>query len=409
MAVTAAADSRAGRPRPWPASAWRMGVALVLGAGGAWLALQLAQRDANIGAPRGADRLLRSIDADPAVTDADVAQAHRMLRERPNDGRAYRVLAQAADARGDTDAATRLYTIAVRLAPRDRLARAALADRAFARGDLAAAMQHVDALLRIAPATREALLPQLAAMLDRADMRAVLIPHLQASPNWRGGLVPALLAKTTPAAGAEALLAELSRVHALTPSEINTRVTLLQRLGRPADARAVWLATLPPAQRALAGTALFDGGFEAPDVTGGFAWQITPQAGVSVLPDGAEPAEGQGSLSLVFEGRAVTGVGLAQPLALTPGRYRLTGQADNATTAPRPFVLEVTCSTAGAAGSVELPAPGRGPGWHAFAGTVDVPAACTGQRLQLRYLGRSLNERIISGTLRLDALDLRRE
>lgn len=409
MAVTAAADGRAGRPRTGVASAWRIGVALVLAGGGAWLAIQLAQRDADIGAPQGADRLLRSIDADPAVSDADVQQARRILHERPNDGRAFRVLAQAADARGDTDAATRLYTIAVRLAPRDRMARAALADRAFARGDLATAMKHVDALLRIAPATRETLLPQLASMLDRADVRAALIPHVQASPNWRGALVPALLAKTTPAAGAEALLAELARVHALTPAEINARVTLLQRLGRPADARAVWLATLPPAQRALAGPALFDGGFEAPDVTGGFAWQITPQTGVSVLPDGTEPAEGQGSLSLVFEGRAVTGIGVEQPLALNPGRYRLSGQADNSTTAPRPFVLQVTCTTGGAAGSVELPDPRPGPGWHAFVGSVDVPPGCTGQRLQLRHLGRSLNERIISGTLRLDALDLRSE
>lgn len=408
-AVTAAADGRVGRPRPGSARAWRIGVALVLAAGGAWLAIQLAQRDADIGAPEGADRLLRTIDADPAVSDADVARAHRMLGERPNDGRAFRVLAQAADARGDTDEATRLYGIAVRLAPRDRLTRAALADRAFARGDLATAMKHVDALLRVAPATRATLLPQLAGMLDRADVRAALIPHVQASPNWRSALVGALLTKVTPAAGAEAFLAELSREHPLTSSEINARVTLLQRLGRTADARTVWQATLPTAQRALAVPALFDGGFEAPEVTGGFAWHITPQSGVSVLPDGTEPAEGQGSLSLVFEGRAVTGLGVEQLLALTPGRYRLTGKADNATTVTRPFVLQVACTTGGVAGSVELPGPQRGPGWQAFAGAVDVPPACTGQRLQLRYLGRSLHERIISGNLRLDALDLRSE
>lgn len=389
----------------------RTAVAAALVLGGATLAVQVALRDAELGPPKGADRWMRAIDADPVVTDADVAAAHAVLRERPNDGRAYRVLAQAADASGNHDEATRLLGIAVRLAPRDRLTRAALLDRASARDDIPQALEHLDALLRVAPALREAVLPELGKLLDREDVRVALIPRLAAGPNWRGALVPALLVNTTPAAGAEALLAALSQAGTLAPSELEARITLLQRLGRPADARAAWLAMLAPAQRALAGPALFDGGFEVPEVTGGFAWRITPRTGVSVLPDDTAPAAGQGSLSLVFEGRAVTGLGLEQALALAPGRYRLTGQAANDTRAMRPFAFEVVCAANGRPlGTVELPNASLAPAWQPFGGTVQVPAdGCTGQWLRLRYLGRSLNERILSGTLRLDALELRPE
>lgn len=408
--ATAAADRRA-VPHGLPAVAGvaRIALALVLVTGGAWLAVELARRDADLGPPKGADRLIRAIDAEPAVTDADVAMARQVLRERPNDGRAYRVLAQFADARGQTEEATRLYGIAVRLAPRDRLTRAALADRAFARNDIPAALEHLDALLRVAPGAREVLLPQLGTMLDREDVRAGLVKRLRANPNWRGALVPALLADTTPVAGAETLLAALASDDVLTPAELDARVTLLQRMGRPDAARAVWLATLPPAQRALAGPALFDGGFEAPDITGGFAWQTTPQTGVTLLPDDSAPAEGRGSLSLVFEGRAVTGLGLEQPLALAPGEYQLTGRAANDTNAPRPFAFELVCASDGRIlGKVALPHPAAGRDWQPFAGILAVPAGpCTAHRLHLRYQGRTLNERILSGTLRLDALDLR--
>jgi len=167
--------------------------------GGAALAVQVALRDAELGPPKGADRWMRAIDADPVVTDADVAAAHAVLRERPNDGRAYRVLAQAADASGNHDEATRLLGIAVRLAPRDRLTRAALLDRASARDDIPQALEHLDALLRVAPALREAVLPELGKLLDREDVRVALIPRLAAGPKWRGALVPALLVNTTPA------------------------------------------------------------------------------------------------------------------------------------------------------------------------------------------------------------------
>ena len=143
-------------------------LAASLALGGGWLAVELAMRDADLGPPKGADRQMQAIDAEPAVTQADVATAHAILRERPHDGRAYRVLAQAADARGDREEATRLYEVAVRLAPRDRLTRAALIDRALTRDDVPAALEHLDALLRVAPGVRDTVLTELAKTLGNA-------------------------------------------------------------------------------------------------------------------------------------------------------------------------------------------------------------------------------------------------
>jgi hypothetical protein len=47
--------------------------------------------------------------------------------------------------------------------------------------------------------------------------------------------------------------------------------------------------------------------------------------------------------------------------------------------------------------------------WTRAAAGFDIPdAGCPGQRLRLRYSGRSLQERLVSGTLRLDAIHLNR-
>ena len=112
-------------------------------------AIQLARVDADLGAPFGPDRIVHALDASPALASTDAAQARLALRDRPVDGAAYRVLAQAEDAVGHADRAGALYATAVGRWPRDRIARAELADRAFAGEDIEAGLTHLDALLRV--------------------------------------------------------------------------------------------------------------------------------------------------------------------------------------------------------------------------------------------------------------------
>lgn len=366
-------------------------------------AIGLVRADADWGAPAGADRLLRTIDQDPALQPGDTERAKAMLRARPIDGRAYRVLARVADAQGDKTRADTLYAIAVRRAPRDRLTRAALIDRAFARGDIAGALDQVDALLRVAPSLRDLVLRALLPSLGDARLQAALIDRLATNPPWREALRPVLLDPKTDPQLAEGLLARLTRRTPLTAPETDARIHLLQGLGRAPEARVLWMASLPDAagQRAAL---LFDGGFEYPDIAGGYGWRQTPPPGVAIYHDPISPAEGQYALALDFEGRAFTSPGLEQWLALAPARYRLSAAADHRTDTRRPFAWRISCQGGGKAlVSLPLPEPSS-PAWQRVEADFEVPAGCPGQILRLDFLGRSLADRQLTGTLRLDAV-----
>ena len=222
----------------------RWTIALAATAAFTLAAVQLARVDAEFGAPYGPDRLVRAIDATPALAATDAAQARLALRDRPIDGAAYRVLAQAEDAAGHADRATALYATAVARWPRDRIARATLADRAFAADDVDGGLHHIDALLRVAPAVRATVLGKLMPYLGDPRIRDGLVARLAADPPWRGAVAPALLEATVPAAEAEALLAALAARLAPTPAELQARLLLLDRLGQSAKARSIWLGTL---------------------------------------------------------------------------------------------------------------------------------------------------------------------
>ncbi|GAB3365813.1 hypothetical protein GCM10027431_07200 [Lysobacter rhizosphaerae] len=376
-------------------------VAVLLGMG-AWMAIALSHVDADIGAPAGPDRLMGAIDSGAAAGKAAIARD--ILRQHPIDGRAFRVLAQAE---ADPARADSFLAIAVRRAPRDRLARAAAIDRAFARGDVENGLLHLDALLRVAPGVREEMLQRLAGLLEHEEIQAALLPRLALAPNWRPALATVLKSPQVPAAPAAALLERLGKRTALQPGEVDAYVTLLNRLGRNAEARRAWWQSLPVSVRGGDANGLFDGGFEQPDVAGGFGWRIATQPGLTTAYDDIDPLEGARSLVLDFDGRAVADLGVEQSLALRPGRYRLAAGVENNTSAARPFLLEVACQGAPAPQlSLELPSATRTPDWQRSQGEFDVPAACSGQILRLRLAARSLQERMVSGTLRLDAIRL---
>jgi hypothetical protein len=255
------------------------------------------------------------------------------------------------------------------------------------------------------------MLQRLAVMLEDDAIRAAVLARLDHAPNWRGNLVTALKSPQAPAAPAAQLLQELAAQRPLDTGEIDARIQVLARLGRHADARAIWRQSLPAAARDGADTGLFDGGFEHPDISGGYGWRIAPPPGVAVAYDDVDPFEGGQALAFAFAGRAVANLGVEQLLALRPGHYRLDLAVENAAQAARPFVLEIGCQGGGPALlALELPAAGRTPAWQRREGGFDVPeGGCTAQLLRLRYPGRSLSERLVSGTLRLDAMHLNPE
>ena len=383
----------------------RVLIAIALAALMAWGVVGLARVDTDWGAPSGNERLIRAIDArsvdgKPAAQPADAMRATAMLHDSPIDGRAWRVLAQLADAQGDKARADTLYAIAVRRAPRDRPTRAALIDRAFAANDLSTGFAQLDALLRVAPLAAPPTLRALMPSLADARVQDAFVARLASNPPWRGMLLPALKDPATDPAVALGLLARLGRESPLTAAETDARIGLLQRTGQEAAARQLWLSTLPADARGEGGL-VFDGGFEHPDITGAYGWRLAPSPGVDIGSDEGGPAQGSRALAIQFSGRAIGAIGLEQSLALAPGDYRFAFAADNGTDAQRPIAWRLLCRDGAELLSQPLPSPGRH-GWQKTTADFVVPAGCSGQVLRLELLARSLFDRQLSGTLRLD-------
>lgn len=370
-------------------------------------AVALLHVDVDWGVPTGPERLLQAIDATPALQRGDAANATAILRDRLIDGRAYRVLAQDADAGGDHGRADALYAIAVRRAPRDRSARGALIDRAFAAGNVGDALMHTDALLRTAPLLAEPMLHALLPLMRDPRVRQALVARLASDPPWRGALRPVLLADTTSPEVGLPLLSQLAQHTPLTAEETNARIALLQRSGQDAQARRLWLATLP-AQVRGDDALLFDGGFEHFDTTGPYAWRLQQPPGVSAGDDTGNPVQGTHALAITFGDRAIVGFDLTQSLVLPPGPFRLQLAYDNATDSRRPLTWRIACGAGGAPlVQVAMPASGRR-GWTETSADFAVPAGCDTQTLSLQQDGRSLSEQQFGGTLRLDALQIQR-
>ncbi|MGY1425113.1 hypothetical protein [Lysobacter sp. A289] len=383
----------------------RLAIAIAAAGLMAVLAVQLARVDAPLGAPAGPDRLVAAVDASAELPVNAAALARQALQDRPIDGRAYRVIAQVAMAEGDDAREATLFATSAQRWPRDRIAQVTLAERAFADADIAAGLTHLDALLRVAPALRAPLLANVVAFVDDTELRSGLVDRLAQDPPWRGALVRALLAEDTPVEPALTLLGELAERHSLTAGEIQARVSLLDRAGRPAEARDVWLQTMALDDRAAAGL-VFDGGFEHPDVSGGYGWQANPPAGVAIGHDRSDPLEGENALAIVFDGRAVQFSHLRQPLALAPGRYRLQVGSNNAVPSDRAFVWRLTCVDAGNTRPLsELPLP-RANGWQHSEVDFTVPPDCARQQLQLRHTARTLVEKRVRGVLQVDAVSI---
>jgi len=160
---------------------------------------------------------------------------------------------------------------------------------------------------------------------------------------------------------------------------------------------------LPAAQRGD-NAYLFDGGFEHPDVTGAYGWRIDPPPGADITSDDINPAQGRHALTIDFSGRAIQNPGLSQRLTLAPGDYRLSLAVDNATDAQRPFAWRLSCKGPGQPLlSLSLPDAARH-GWQQVGVDFAVPPGCTGQTLHLDFLARSIAERQLTGSLRVDAI-----
>ncbi len=362
-------------------------------------AVQLGRVDTEIGAAFGPERTMRLLDSTEGPPTQRVALARDVLSTRPIDGRAYRAIAVAQA--GDAPPSHALLSIANARWPRDPHTRALLAESALAQGDAVTGLSHLDAMLRVAPASRGATLPLLVPHLADARVRAALVDRLAADPPWTTAFFAQLRDPATPAVDAEGLLAGLDARHPLDLDGLQTRVAVLDRAGRHAQARDAWRALLPEAARGE-DAAVFDGGFEQPAIAEGYGWHIDPLPGVFVEYDTHAPHAGASALSIDFGGRAQAFAGLRQSLALAPGGYRFVAWVRDEVERQRPFQWRITCREGVELARVPFDRGEGGAQWHRIDATFEVPSDCAGQTLVLVHAARFLAERHLQGRLMID-------
>ena len=172
--------------------------------------------------------------------------------------------------------------------------------------------------------------------------------------------------------------------------------------GRWGEAYAHWIGTLDDMAAGI--PALHNGDFESPLEDLGFGWRRERISGVFFqLED--DPSGTAGRVAhLHFLGRSTATAGLAHPLLLAPGRYRMSFRARSEyLRSEQGLVWQVACAAndgppLGGVGTLV-----DGDGWRDLSVTFDVPdVGCTAQWLRLTNPAPKGTAQQVSGDLWVD-------
>ena len=253
--------------------------------------------------------------------DAAAAVARELLRFEPLQGRAFALLAEAAEAKGETAKVKVLNELAMHRAPRDLKARAWLVDEQLRNGHFPEAIEQISLLLQIAPQQSGALFPVMVQLADVPGFASALSHALIEAPSWRAGMLSALLSRGSHES-ISAVYGALQREHALSSDELDRWLAQLMLAGRWGEAYSRWAGELSHAPNTPL-PPLYNGRFETEPSSSGFDWRVGHTAGVTMSRDAVAGATGAFAMKVSLSGRRVSDINFEQSLLLAPGAYRL--------------------------------------------------------------------------------------
>lgn len=351
-----------------------------------------------------AERYAQSLQWNLAQVSARAA-----LVSNPLESRAFRVLAQHADALGDTKKAFDLYAITVSHRPRDLISQRWLFNHHVLAGSFESALPHLDAMFRAKPELMASLSEQLSMMATLEQTQPAFARLLSARPPWRDPALNQILRVSKDIDGLSRLLQLLSAAPGgLESAFLGRWIDRLIQERRFADAYVQWVGLLPDNQQERIAN-VFNGDFEWPLLNAGFDWRIDPVEGahVDVVPT-ENPRSGH-ALRISFDDRRVPFQHVRQWLLLSPGAWRLKGRvrADDLRT-ERGLVWEVRCVGSGAELAQSEPLRGAF-AWQWFNTDFDVPGeGCDTQELVLSIPARISSEQHIGGVAWFDDILINR-
>jgi hypothetical protein len=151
-----------------------------------------------------AGALVKDADTEWAIAAAtgkpvDVSRAAlRSLRGEAINPRAVRLLAFAADARGNKSRAEQFNLIAARFTRRESGAQLWLMENSVARNDVAAVLARYDVLLRTNTEMQPLLYPKLSSALSDPEIRNAFVPYIRKAPPWLIGFMAHALGMENP-------------------------------------------------------------------------------------------------------------------------------------------------------------------------------------------------------------------
>jgi hypothetical protein len=370
-----------------------------------------AQALVNLADEAMARKLATPADAAPEaiLADADItAYAEQALVADPLNASALRILGQLAAAGGKGSEAEAFMAAAAQRNLHEMRAFAWLLQDGLSKGDRVSAATYADTLLRTHSGAKPYAVQVLARLAEDDAGRKEVVRVLADNPAWRAGVLAQMPAHARDARTLFLVLQDLKKTdHPPTSKDVVGYLNFL--IGRKLYDYAyyAWLQFLPPEQLGTLGF-LSNGGFESPPSGAPFDWSLGQGAGSTVKIENAPDASGGHALFVEFGLGRVEFSGVRQTTMLVPGRYRLSGRFRGEMRAARGLEWRVACLDAPAAplGATDMfikPAPS----WQPFETHFVVPQdKCVGQTVSLVLNARLQSERIVSGALWFDEIEI---
>ena len=365
---------------------------------------QVAAQDAG----KREDQSIRSSGTlDPSDEVRSLAQikayTQQALVHDPLNARALTILAIIADREG-TAKATELFEAAARRSLGESQAVYWLLVQAAAANDHTKAVYYADVLLRHRHLTISMVGPVLTKIAESGAGAAPLHEMLIKNPPWRGAFFYSLTDWITNVRTPLALL--LSFKDTATPptkTELGGYLDFLVRHNFDELAHLAWQQFLSAEQRTKVGF-LFNGRFDTPPSGVPFDWTIKTGSGATVefVTTGADSQRG---LHLEFGNGQIEFGGVAQRLVLAPGAYRLKGQYVVNMIGRRGLKWRVACIQKPPLAESEM-AIGTTSKPKTFEFAFEVPTDCPAQQIRLDLDARSASERIVSGSITYNNLQI---
>jgi hypothetical protein len=343
-----------------------------------------------------------------SVPDANLrrirALASAALILEPLSARALRILGQAAT---DPENTRRFMDAAVTTSIQETIAALWLMEFNLEHKNYAEAARFADLVLRSQPGIAAYVIPTLSRIAE-TEGRSEVYKILAANPPWRRLFFEQMGAGISDARTPLQLLINLKTSDAGPSSEeVQSYLALLLRAKLYDLAYYTWLMFLPEEQLSTTGL-LANADFKFPLSGQPFDWAVKGGEGIRIGIDLEPDNSKKPALHLSFLGGRVGDHKVSQKLTLSAGKYRMSGRQKGDFVGSRGVRWQVSCLDNPNSPPIALgPMLSGAMRWAPFEFLIDVPAkGCPAQEVSLSLDARSASERVVSGHIWLDDLNI---